>query len=69
MKRAYEKPCMNSKAYAQFESVFTYCDKGSNKKSCSYEAPGAPNKEGKCCPAHRYNIFFQHSAHTDPVGS
>ncbi|MEQ8174748.1 MAG: hypothetical protein ABRQ26_06705 [Syntrophomonadaceae bacterium] len=28
MKKVYEKPELNAKAYAQFENVFTACDKG-----------------------------------------
>lgn len=28
MKKIYTKPELNTKAYAQFENVFTACDKG-----------------------------------------
>jgi hypothetical protein len=28
MKKVYTKPELNTKAYAQFENVFTACDKG-----------------------------------------
>jgi hypothetical protein len=35
MKKVYTKPELNKKAYAQFENVFTACDKGNpNTRSC-----------------------------------
>lgn len=43
MKREYSKPELNTKAYAQFENVFTACDKGNpDPQGCysdQYEHP------------------------------
>lgn len=34
MKKQYSKPNLDSKAFAQFESVFTACDKGNAMQGC-----------------------------------
>lgn len=44
MKLTYEKPTMDSRTYAQFENVFTFCSKGNTKRGCTVEGiinPGA----------------------------
>ena len=51
IKKKYLKPELNNKAFAQFENVFTKCDKGNaHKKDCSY-APGWP-------PSGKYNAAY-----------
>lgn len=35
----YERPVLTTKAYAQFENVFTNCNKG-NEKKCTVCVPG-----------------------------
>ena len=39
MKKAYTKPELDTKAFAQFENVFTACSKGNASKAGCY--PGA----------------------------
>ncbi|HHU91297.1 MAG TPA: hypothetical protein GXZ22_09635 [Clostridiaceae bacterium] len=34
MKKDYSKPVLETKAYAQFENVFTKCNKGNIKNGC-----------------------------------
>lgn len=36
MKKEYTKPELDTKAFAQFENVFTACDKGNEKKGCVF---------------------------------
>jgi len=34
MKKDYSKPVLDTKAFAQFENVFTKCSKGNSKNGC-----------------------------------
>lgn len=51
MKKTYTKPELDSKAFAQFENVFTKCDKGNaNERGCDH-IPGWP-------PSGEYNAAY-----------
>lgn len=61
-KQEYTTPKITKKAYAQFENVFTYCDKGNAyPRNCQYVAPGNPS-QGPGSPS-------QWAAFADPIGS
>lgn len=44
MKKVYTKPELDTKAYAQFENVFTACSKGNpTKPNCQPDTYATPN--------------------------
>jgi hypothetical protein len=43
MKKEYCKPELDATAYAQFENVFTNCNKGNEKRGCSYIPGWSPS--------------------------
>jgi len=46
MKKDYSKPVLDTKAYAQFENVFTKCTREPKTSGCS-EIPGWPPSESE----------------------
>lgn len=51
MKKQYTKPELDIKGYAQFEEVFTKCDKGNDGPQKCSSIPGWP-------PSGEYNAAF-----------
>lgn len=52
MKLKYEAPTMDVKTYAQFENVFTYCNKNANKGCNDVSGSGnASDKPGGLDPS------------------
>jgi len=43
MKKEWTKPELIKRAYAQFENVFTYCNKGNSKQGCIPDVGWSPN--------------------------
>ena len=50
MKKTYVKPELDSRTFAQFENVFTACNKTKNNANCSYCHPGNPGSDSNPCP-------------------
>lgn len=56
MKKEYTKPKLDSKAFAQFENVFTACSKGNESKpGCYPESYGHPNEGFEYSAAYKSN--------------
>ena len=63
MKQAYVKPELDVRTYAQFENVFTFCDKGNeHSRGCKFAAHGNPGRDSPWTHDHW-------ARHTDPTGS
>ena len=50
MKKTYVKPELDSRTFAQFENVFTACNKTKNNANCSYCGPENPGVGSNLCP-------------------
>ena len=68
MKKTYQKPELISKTFAQFENVFTACDRNPSRPNCTWCGPWNPGADSAPCP--RCGLYQnQHSAHVEPKGS
>ena len=70
MKKAYEKPGLESRTFAQFENVFTACSKNTNndKFGCFWCNNNNPGDESKPCPDCG-QMNEEHSRHAQGSGS
>lgn len=48
MKKEYAKPELNTKAYAQFENVFTGCDQNPSQSNCDSSDDILINESKQC---------------------
>ena len=68
MKKVYAKPEIDTRTFAQFENVFTACDKNPSRTNCVTCGPWNPGNDVKPCEVcGKPNA--EHSKHWPVVGS
>jgi len=67
MRKVYAKPEIDTRTFAQFENVFTACDRNPSRTDCVTCGPWNPGDDVKPCDCGLANA--DHSRHWDVTGS